>query len=627
MSTITCPRCGKQNRREAKFCHDCRADLSPTRAQPWVSADVGTPARSVTGILSSLQQRITRYLMGPEPETLLQPSPGSLHPAEPQTQPPPAAVKQRPVPTPSPGASGSIPPLSVGGRLNERYSITRVRGLTYSTYYDALDLICPVCQTPHPAAPSDGLCSQCHTPLIPVLIHERSGRLGGILSGDDVQRLLRFSAGQTNILPHWNILQYQARTYAVVEHPGQWGVLVRGRRQRSPDEALAGAVQVGQALVHLHGQGFAHSAVGSASLESLIVTGGGMDVKLADLSACVALSSGGEQAMRSQINRDVTFLGNLLFYLATGKELPRSNVELTPPALRPFVERAMREQYASVKDMLTDFELLPSTPHLVRSLKPSHGQATHPGRKYTDNEDAIVTFTFDKEQKGRSVPVGFYLVADGMGGHDAGDVASRTVNEVVTDWIIKTKVLPDLRKATRKLTTENAPAELLTRAIQQANEMLLRRGKAKGSDLGSTVTTALVIGDMATIAGVGDSRTYLLRAGRLGQVTQDHSLVARLVDAEVIKPEEVRSHPQRNQIYRCLGHKPEVKVDTFMVQLRRADRLILCSDGLWEMVLDPEIQRLVEQSRTPQEACDALVEAANRAGGEDNIAVIVVEME
>ncbi|MEA3309899.1 MAG: protein phosphatase 2C domain-containing protein, partial [Chloroflexota bacterium] len=457
--------------------------------------------------------------MESEPKTLLQPSTRQLPPAEPQTQHPPAAVKQRPVPTPVPGTAGSLPPLLVGGRLNKRYSITRIRGLTYSTYYDALDLICPACQTLHPAAPPDGLCSQCHTPLIPVLIHERSGRLGGTLSGDDVQRLLRFSADQTNILPHWNILQYQARTYAVVKHPGQWGVLVRGRRQRSLDESLAGAVQVGQALVYLHGHGFAHSAVGSASLESLIVTGGGMDVKLADLSACVALSSGDEQAIRAQINRDVVFLGNLLFYLATGKELSRSEIELAPPALRPFVERAMHGQYASVGDMLTDFELLPSTPLLSRSLKPSHGQATHPGRKHTRNEDAIVTFTFDKEQKGRSVPVSFYLVADGMGGHDAGDVASRTVNEVVTDWIIKTKVLPDLRKATRKLTTENVPAELLTRAIQQANEMLLRRGQAKSSDLGSTVTTALVIGSMATIASVGDSRTYLLRAGRLKQIT------------------------------------------------------------------------------------------------------------
>jgi protein phosphatase len=145
--------------------------------------------------------------------------------------------------------------------------------------------------------------------------------------------------------------------------------------------------------------------------------------------------------------------------------------------------------------------------------------------------------------------------------------------------------------------------------------------------LGSTVTAALIIGDVATIANVGDSRTYLLRDGRLERITQDHSLVARLVDAGVITPEEVRTHPQRNQIYRCLGHKPELDVDTFTVQLQAGDRLVLCSDGLWEMVLDENIQHAVEKARTPQKACDVLIEEANRAGGEDNISVIVVELE
>jgi protein phosphatase len=141
------------------------------------------------------------------------------------------------------------------------------------------------------------------------------------------------------------------------------------------------------------------------------------------------------------------------------------------------------------------------------------------------------------------------------------------------------------------------------------------------------VTAALIIGDVATVANVGDSRTYLLRDGRLEQITQDHSLVARLVDAGVIKPDEVRSHPLRNQIHRCLGNKPSVDVDTFTVQLRQDDRLILCSDGLWEMVSDAEIQRVVEGARSPQKASDELIEAANRAGGKDNIAVIVVEIE
>jgi serine/threonine protein phosphatase PrpC len=537
-----------------------------------------------------------------------------------------------------------LTPLPHGSMLfdprnpQRKYSIVMARELPRSIYYDALDLTCPDCGALQPHVPPDGLCQHCQSPLLPVLIHERRPRVNGRFaetgrSGQDagqsdaIAQLVQLSAGHANILTHQAIIRYQETVYTVVEHPGRWGVLARSQRQRSPDEALAGAAQIGHALAYLHDHGFAHSEVGGVSIESLIVVGGEKSVKLADLSACTRLQSNAE-TLRAQINSDVAFLAWLLFYLATGKELSRTDLELTPVTLRPLIERAMQRQYASVQDMLTDFSLLPAaSPLPARSLKPSHGQATHPGQKHPRNEDAVVTFTFDKEQEGRSVPVSFYLVADGMGGHQAGDLASRTVNQIVTNWIIQTKVLPDLRKTTRELSAEDMTGEMLAQAIQQANEALVSHGQEMNSDLGSTVTAALIIGDMAIVANVGDSRTYLLRDGRLEQITQDHSLVARLVDAGVIEPGDVRSHPQRNQIYRCLGHKSDVEVDTFTRQLRVGDVLVLCSDGLWEMVLDDEIQRLIETTRSPQKACDALVEAANRAGGEDNIAVIVVEVE
>ena len=638
---ITCPNCGAQNRREAKFCHNCRADLSPTRTMPSTVPKRDKPSRPKRGPISALLQTIKRRRRGAEPLSPPQPapSPASTRPMPPESPATKAPATPRPVtqPQPTPPAVpqtiGRLTPLQRGSILSHpqntrrRYGILVARELPRSIYYDALDLACPACGVLHSNVPPNGLCQQCQIPLLPVLIHERRQRPNGHLAEADVEQLIRLSAARPNILPHKAIIQYQESVYTVVEHPGRWGVLVRGRRQRSPDEALAGAVQIGQALAYLYDQGFAHSEVGGAGLESLIVVGGEGSVRLADLSTCARLQPDDAQALRAQVNNNVVFLAWLLFYLATGKELSGTSIESTPPALRPFVERAMQGQYASLQDMLTDFSLLPPAPIQTRSLKPSHGQATHPGRQHTRNEDAVATFTFDKEQDGRAVPIGFYLVADGMGGHDAGDLASRTVNQIVTDWIIKTKVLPDLRKATRKLTTEDVPGELLAQAIQQANETLLRRAQAKGSDLGSTVTAALVIGDVATIASVGDSRVYLLRKGRLEQITQDHSLVARLLDAGVIGPEEVRTHPQRNQIYRCLGHKPIVEVDTFTRQLRAGDVLVLCSDGLWEMVQDAEIQRTIEGMRSPQKACDALIEAANRAGGEDNIAVIVVEME
>jgi len=350
-----------------------------------------------------------------------------------------------------------------------------------------------------------------------------------------------------------------------------------------------------------------------------------MKIKLADLSPMVPLPSDDSDVRQTLINRDIAFLGSLLFYLATGKPLPRNSVDIAPLILHPLIEKAMQGQCRTVAEIVKDLMHLPSD--LGRPLKPSHGQAVNVGKERDSNQDSIATFTLDKEQEGGSMPIGFYLVADGMGGYEAGDVASLTVNQIVTNWIVETRVLPDLRKITRRLATHELPGGLLVKAFEQANAALVNLKQAKQSELGSTITAALVIGDVVTIANVGDSRTYLLRGAKLEQITEDHSLVARLLETGVIEPDEVRTHPRRNEIYRCLGCKPTVEVDTFTVRLQRGDYLILCSDGLWEMVHDDEIQRLVEQSRSPQQACDALVGAANRAGGDDNIAVIVVEME
>jgi serine/threonine protein phosphatase PrpC len=635
---VTCQKCGARNRSGAKFCSSCGADFSPTRDVLPPEPDGIQAPRQAGDSPSGLMQTLKRFVLGTDsspsrPVSGQQPLHATARLLVEDSSPPQPAAALRTQPMGEGGGLIALMPLQPGNVLTHpddprrQYGVVKVGQLERSIYYDALDLTCANCQAMLRQVPAHGLCRNCQAPLDVVLIHERLVSSDSLHPDSEVQELIQLSAGHASILPHRDILQYQAHVYTVTEHPGQWGVLVRGRRQRTPDEALAGTVQVAQALDYLHAHGFALSEVGDVSIESLIVVGGGKDVKLADLSPCVPLPTSDGPSARAQINRDVTFVGKLLFYLATGKQLSRSNVDLAPPSLRAFVEQAVQNQYTDVRQMLADFSLLPPASAAGRSLKASHGQATHPGRKHSRNEDAVVTFTYDKEQDGRAVPVGFYLVADGMGGHDAGDLASRTVNQVVTDRVIQIKVLPDLQKATRKLTTEHVPADILSEAIQKANAAILERGRKNHSDLGSTVTAALVIGGVATVANVGDSRTYLLRDGRIERITQDHSLVARLVAAGVVRPEEVHSHPQRNVIYRSLGHEPHMEVDTFTVQLRAGDRLILCSDGLWEMVLDGDIQRIVEEARSPQKACDALIEAANRAGGEDNIAVIVVELE
>ncbi len=670
--TRICPQCGAENSEDAppvpgerRFCSQCgfRLDVAegvrpvvPPASQNG-NAILDRVLREIRGVFSRPQRPASRApasaaarrqprtsilvekpelaeaAVSPQPTSGSRVAPIQTTPPRFETSPPADGPTARPAIIPqaasaAPVGGGLLKPFVPDAIFAQRYHILTTRELTYSIYYDALDLLCPnaACRAIHAQAPVNGLCARCSTPLETVLIHERRSHDEGHNSHDPTTLALG-RTGHPDILHHRDILAFQQAVYTVVEHPGRWGVLVRGRRARSPEDALMVLGPIGRVLIYLHQQGLAFTPATVSlmeNLERLVTFGGDGAVKVADLSACKPFS--GHDAGRAQVVRDIAFLGQLLGYLSTGTQPIAGALEAIPEEHRDVIDAALRGQYSTVAAMLVGLSMTPAAA-TGRPLKPIHGQATDPGRKHARNEDSIVTFTFDKAQQGGSVPIGFYMVADGMGGHDAGDVASRMVYQVVTEWILKSKVLPDLRKETRKLTTENIPGNLLQEAIQAANKVLVRHAGAQQSNMGSTITAALVIGNVATIANVGDSRTYLLREGQLRQITQDHSLVARLVQAHVITPEQVRSHPQRNQIYRSLGQQESIEVDTFTVLLSRGDYLILCCDGLWEMVLDVEIQRLVETASSPQQACDALIAAANAAGGEDNISVIVVKME
>ena len=142
--------------------------------------------------------------------------------------------------------------------------------------------------------------------------------------------------------------------------------------------------------------------------------------------------------------------------------------------------------------------------------------------------------------------------------------------------------------------------------------------------MGSTLTGFMVVGEHAYIVNVGDSRTYMVRGGQIYQLTTDHSLVGQLVAGGLIQPEDVYTHPQRSQIFRSLGDKHNVQIDIFKQQLHPGDILISCSDGLWEMVRNPQIESILNQAPNPQVACSQLIEAANTNGGEDNVSAVVV---
>jgi serine/threonine protein phosphatase PrpC len=208
-----------------------------------------------------------------------------------------------------------------------------------------------------------------------------------------------------------------------------------------------------------------------------------------------------------------------------------------------------------------------------------------------------------------------------MGGHDCGREASNLAIHCMMQSIV-----PNIFSG--KQINGECLIEMLTDGVQWANQAVYQRNQEYSVDMGTTLTAALVLATMAYIVNVGDSRTYLYRKGEgLTQITRDHSIVARLVEKGEIAPDEIYTHPHRNQVYRGLGSRGEVAVDWFAVPVQAGDYLILCSDGLWEMVRDREIERIVKSCcANPSQASAALVKAALQGGGVDNISVIVVQV-
>jgi protein phosphatase len=228
-------------------------------------------------------------------------------------------------------------------------------------------------------------------------------------------------------------------------------------------------------------------------------------------------------------------------------------------------------------------------------------QLTDTGRQRRDNEDSMFA----------RAPV--FVVADGMGGAQAGEVASRMAVEAFE------RGLPD----------SGSPEERLAERIREANQQIydVSRSQKEHEGMGTTVTAAYVDDTDLAIAHVGDSRAYLFRDGELTRLTEDHSLVEELVRRGKLTEEQAAEHPQRSVITRALGPEATVEVDTWSYPVRDRDVLLLCSDGLTSMISQPQIAEILATSPDLAQAGDRLIRAANEAGGRDNITVILFRLE
>lgn len=262
----------------------------------------------------------------------------------------------------------------------------------------------------------------------------------------------------------------------------------------------------------------------------------------------------------------------------------------------------------------------PVTPSNRSRLKVGWG--TDVGVVRSHNEDTALVITAVQDGDAEALPFGLFILADGMGGHRAGEVASSLAARSVAQHVIQQFYLPTIgQKGQEHDAAQPTLNEVLIGAARMANQTVATEVPGGGT----TLTYALVVGPQVYIAHVGDSRAYIIGENGLEQITHDHSLVDRLVKLGQLTADEAAVHPQKNVLYRAIGQEGELEVDTHMHALPEGGRLLLCSDGLWGAVDADEILDIITKTFSPQTACEELIDAANRAGGRDNISVILLE--
>jgi protein phosphatase len=417
----------------------------------------------------------------------------------------------------------------------------------------------------------------------------------------DAESFARVSQLMTRQLSHRAVVTPMSAFIETSFGPVRYFVVVPDVRRRQIsqlkttqrlDDVLSWGISLAEGLAYLHD----HAVVLTEVVpESVLLDADAARWRCFGHIALFADETTGE--IRSRSSDNVRDLARILVKLATGRKGIKAAFTLAEPAAR-VLSQVLRST-GVLKS--ADFAVA-----LVRARELIHQQ-----QHVSFNIGTLTTL---------SMSVSIVAVADGVGGHSAGDVASRLTVEA-------------LSRETDILRTEAAGGQPLdakswiTRAANAANQAVFLEREAMLSDMGSTLVMALLVGRSATVLNVGDSRAYWLTPSGLRQVTTDHSLVQRLIAIGQLTPEEARNHPQKSVIYRVMGDTAKLAYDLFEVNLSPGEALLLCSDGLTDMVEDRVLWYVWHEASSPQAACEELVDLANEAGGYDNITVVIAQLE
>jgi len=302
----------------------------------------------------------------------------------------------------------------------------------------------------------------------------------------------------------------------------------------------------------------------------------------------------------------VNRIKNLFRALFENQQPPSKAIDIANTA--PLTEQQLQ---AIVNSQNVQFDL--------QQLIAAAGQSV--GKQRDLNEDSLLVMTATMAGNSGNLPFGLYIVADGMGGHQYGEVASNAAIRTVSGLVLK-KFHPYLFQVKTE-PMEESFQEIMSEAVNEAQRVIQR--EAPGS--GTTLTAALVLGQQVTIAHVGDSRAYFIYPdGRIETITRDHSLVQRLQELGHITPEEAENYPHRNVLYKALGQGDILEPEIFTLAFPQPGTLMICSDGLWGVVTEQDLLQSVNEAPNLQRACQNLVTAANMAGGPDNISVVLAQL-